>query len=222
MGVALGYALLALDSLARGIDKLEVNRAALAADLDDAWEVLAEPIQTVMRRYGLPNPYEQLKELTRGKAITRATLAAFIEGLDAARGREGAPAGADSRRLHRQGGRAGAAPAAPGAGSRVGRRRAALPAGGARMSFTDQLAEARAATDTLLCVGLDPEPARFPGAWAGDASRIFDFCAAIVDATKDLVLAFKPQIAYFAAHRAEGQLEQLIAHIHAARPRACR
>ncbi len=70
----------------------------------------------------------------------------------------------------------------------------------------------------MLCVGLDPEPARFPGAWQGDASRIFDFCAAIVDATKDLVCAFKPQIAYFAAYRAEAQLEQLIAHIHRVAP----
>lgn len=82
MGVALGYALLAHDSLLRGLDKLELNEAALAADLDDAWEVLAEPIQTVMRRHGLPNPYERLKELTRGKSITRETLAAFIETLE--------------------------------------------------------------------------------------------------------------------------------------------
>ena len=70
----------------------------------------------------------------------------------------------------------------------------------------------------MLCVGLDPEPAKFPLAWRGDASRIFDFCAAIVDATKDLVVAFKPQIAYFAAQRAEDQLERLIAHIHAVAP----
>ncbi|HSV70870.1 MAG TPA: adenylosuccinate lyase [Methylibium sp.] len=82
MGVALGYAVLAWDSLARGLGKLEVNEAALAADLEAAWEVLAEPIQTVMRRYGLPNPYERLKELTRGKAITRESLAAFIETLE--------------------------------------------------------------------------------------------------------------------------------------------
>ena len=82
MGVAFGHALLALDSLKRGMGKLEVNRDALAADLDAAWEVLAEPIQTVMRRHGLPDPYEQLKELTRGKAITRDTLATFIDGLD--------------------------------------------------------------------------------------------------------------------------------------------
>jgi len=82
MGVGLGYALLGYDSLAKGLGKLEVNEAALADDLDAAWEVLAEPIQTVMRRHGLPNPYEQLKELTRGKAITRESIQAFIEGLD--------------------------------------------------------------------------------------------------------------------------------------------
>ena len=70
-------------------------------------------------------------------------------------------------------------------------------------SFLDQLAGAERANDSMLCVGLDPEPARFPGAWRGDPARIFDFCAAIVDATHDLVIAFKPQIAYFAAHRAE-------------------
>ena len=82
LGVALGYALLAWDSMARGLGKLEVNESALAADLDAAWEVLAEPIQTVMRRHGLPNPYERLKELTRGKAITRESIAAFIETLE--------------------------------------------------------------------------------------------------------------------------------------------
>ena len=86
------------------------------------------------------------------------------------------------------------------------------------MKFTDQLAAAERVNDSLLCVGLDPEPAKFPGAWKGDAARIFDFCSAIVDATKDLAIAFKPQIAYFAAHRAEDQLEQLIAHIHAVAP----
>ncbi|AKJ26926.1 adenylosuccinate lyase [Caldimonas brevitalea] len=82
MGVGLGYALLGYDSLLRGLDKLEVNRDALAADLDAAWEVLAEPIQTVMRRHGLPNPYERLKELTRGKAITREAIQQFIETLE--------------------------------------------------------------------------------------------------------------------------------------------
>ena len=82
MGVALGYALLGYDSLLRGLGKLEINEAALADDLDHAWEVLAEPIQTVMRRYALPNPYERLKELTRGKAITREAIAGFIETLE--------------------------------------------------------------------------------------------------------------------------------------------
>ena len=70
----------------------------------------------------------------------------------------------------------------------------------------------------MLCVGLDPEPARFPAAWRGDAARIFDFCAAIVQATHDCVCAFKPQIAYFAAQRAEDQLEKLIAYIHETAP----
>ncbi|GAP38615.1 orotidine-5'-phosphate decarboxylase [Piscinibacter sakaiensis] len=86
------------------------------------------------------------------------------------------------------------------------------------MRFTDQLAAAERRHDSLLCVGLDPEPAKFPLAWRGDARRIFDFCASIVEATHDLVLAFKPQIAYFAAHRAEDQLERLIDHIHHVAP----
>ena len=87
------------------------------------------------------------------------------------------------------------------------------------MSFIQQLRDAERLHDSMLCVGLDPEPAKFPGAWKGDASRIYDFCAAIVDATKDLVCAFKPQIAYFAAHRAEDQLERLMAHIKRVAPR---
>jgi adenylosuccinate lyase len=82
MGVALGYALLSYDSLARGLGKLEVNPQALADDLDSAWEVLAEPIQTVMRRYALPNPYERLKELTRGKTITREAIREFVLTLE--------------------------------------------------------------------------------------------------------------------------------------------
>ena len=81
MGVALGYSLLALDSLARGLDKLELNALALAADLDAAWEVLAEPVQTVMRRHGLPNPYDQLKDFTQGKPITKELMRGFIQGL---------------------------------------------------------------------------------------------------------------------------------------------
>ena len=86
------------------------------------------------------------------------------------------------------------------------------------MNFTDQLRRAEALNDSLLCVGLDPEPERFPGSWKGDAGRIFDFCSAIVDATKDLVSSFKPQVAYFAAHRAEDQLERLMAHIKRVAP----
>jgi orotidine-5'-phosphate decarboxylase len=86
------------------------------------------------------------------------------------------------------------------------------------MNFIEQLRQAESRNNSLLCVGLDPEPSRFPGAWKGDASKIYDFCSAIVDATKDLVSAFKPQIAYFAAHRAEDQLEQLMAHIKRVAP----
>ncbi len=86
------------------------------------------------------------------------------------------------------------------------------------MTFIEQLARAETLNDSMLCVGLDPDPAKFPQPWQGDASRIFDFCAAIVDATRDLVIAFKPQIAYFAAQRAEDQLERLIAHIRQVAP----
>ena len=82
MGVALGYAVLGLDSLARGLDKLETNEAALAADLDGAWEVLAEAVQTVMRRHGLPEPYEQLKAFTRGQPMTRELMLGFVAKLD--------------------------------------------------------------------------------------------------------------------------------------------
>ena len=74
-------AVLAMDSLARGLDKLQVNEAALAADLDSAWEVLAEPVQTVMRRHGVPDAYEQLKALTRGQRVNAEKLRAFVEGL---------------------------------------------------------------------------------------------------------------------------------------------
>ncbi len=83
MGVALGHTLLAYDSCFRGLGKLEAEPVCLSRDLKDAWEILAEPIQTVMRRYGIPNPYEQLKALTRGKTgIDRAALQQFIEELD--------------------------------------------------------------------------------------------------------------------------------------------
>ncbi|MEP7303333.1 MAG: adenylosuccinate lyase, partial [Caldimonas sp.] len=81
MGVAFGHTVLALDSLARGMAKLGTNPAAIDADLDAAWEVLAEPVQTVMRRHGIADPYEQLKALTRGKTITKEGLHEFIRGL---------------------------------------------------------------------------------------------------------------------------------------------
>ncbi|GAA0519237.1 MAG: adenylosuccinate lyase [Pigmentiphaga sp.] len=82
LGVAFGYCLVAYDACVRGLDKLEINGAAIDADLDACWEVLAEPVQTVMRRYGLPQPYEQLKALTRGKGISEEALREFILGLD--------------------------------------------------------------------------------------------------------------------------------------------
>lgn len=82
MGVGFGYTLLGYDSCLRGLNKLEINTAKLDADLNNSWEVLAEPIQTVMRRYGIENPYEQLKELTRGKGgINKASLHTFVETL---------------------------------------------------------------------------------------------------------------------------------------------
>ena len=81
VGVAFGHTLLGWDACLRGLGKLEVDAARLSADLDACWEVLAEPIQTVMRRYGVPNPYEQLKELTRGKGITAQALADFVDRL---------------------------------------------------------------------------------------------------------------------------------------------
>jgi len=82
MGVALGYAVLAYESLATGLGKLELNERAIAADLDASWEVLAEPIQTVMRRYGLEQPYEQLKKFTRGAPMTQELMRGFIRALD--------------------------------------------------------------------------------------------------------------------------------------------
>jgi adenylosuccinate lyase len=81
IGVALGYAGLAYQSLMTGLNKLEINKAAIAEDLDASWEVLAEPIQTVMRRFGLPQPYEQLKKFTRGEAMTADMMRGFIAGL---------------------------------------------------------------------------------------------------------------------------------------------
>ncbi len=86
------------------------------------------------------------------------------------------------------------------------------------MRFTEQLAAAWQRNNSLLCVGLDPDPARLPASLTGTGGAIFSFCRAIVDATADLVCAFKPQIAYFASQRAEDQLEQLISYIHEAYP----
>ncbi len=81
------------------------------------------------------------------------------------------------------------------------------------MTFLEMLNDAQRRNGSMLCVGLDPEPSRFPASLQGDASRIYDFCARIADATADLAIAFKPQIAYFAAHRAEAQLEKLMEHL---------
>jgi adenylosuccinate lyase len=82
MGVGLGYSMIACASLDKGIGKLQLNNERLAADLDASWEVLAEPIQTVMRRYGIEEPYEKLKALTRGNVMDQATIQAFIDTLD--------------------------------------------------------------------------------------------------------------------------------------------
>jgi orotidine-5'-phosphate decarboxylase len=86
------------------------------------------------------------------------------------------------------------------------------------MTFLDMLRSAARQNGSMLCVGLDPEPTRFPLHLRGDSNKIYDFCAQIVDATADLAISFKPQIAYFAAHRAEGQLERLMEHIRRAAP----
>jgi adenylosuccinate lyase len=81
-GMALGYVLIAIQSAQKGLDKLQINRKRVSDDVDNAWEVLAEAIQTVMRRYGVPEPYEKLKALTRGRAVTRERLQEFIATLD--------------------------------------------------------------------------------------------------------------------------------------------
>jgi len=86
------------------------------------------------------------------------------------------------------------------------------------MNFIDMLHQAERQHQSMLCVGLDPDPAKFPAHWRGDASKIYDFCAAIIDATADQCIAFKPQIAYFAAHGAEAQLERLMAYLRAQAP----
>jgi adenylosuccinate lyase len=81
-GVAASYTLIALESALQGLGKLQINEAVIAADVDEAWEVLGEAIQTVMRRYGIPEPYEKLKALTRGKAVTKELLQEFIAKLE--------------------------------------------------------------------------------------------------------------------------------------------
>ena len=86
------------------------------------------------------------------------------------------------------------------------------------MTFLTLLTQAERSHQSLLCVGLDPDTAKFPLHWRGDANKIFDFCAAIVDATADQAIAFKPQIAYFASHGAESQLERLMTHLRATAP----
>jgi orotidine-5'-phosphate decarboxylase len=86
------------------------------------------------------------------------------------------------------------------------------------MTFLDMLASAQRQNNSMLCVGLDPEPTKFPDRIKGDSNKIYDFCAAIVDATADVVNSFKPQIAYFAAHRAEDQLERLMEHMRRVAP----
>ena len=108
LGVAFGHAVLACDSLKRGMAKIGVGTAAIDADLDAAWEVLAEPVQTVMRRHGIAEPYEQLKALTRGKAITQGRAARVHPRPRHPGGRARSPARADAARLRRAGGGAGA------------------------------------------------------------------------------------------------------------------
>jgi adenylosuccinate lyase len=82
MGVGFGYSVIAYESTLKGVSKLELNEERLSADLNNAWEVLAEPVQTVMRRYNIEKPYEKLKELTRGQGITQEKMQQFIETLD--------------------------------------------------------------------------------------------------------------------------------------------
>lgn len=82
LGVGMGYSLIAYQASLKGISKLQVNEASLLDELDDNWELLAEPVQTVMRRYGIEKPYEKLKELTRGKKVNAEIMADFIDGLE--------------------------------------------------------------------------------------------------------------------------------------------
>jgi len=108
MGVALGYTVLAYQSMGIGLNKLELNQEALEDDLNNAWEVLAEPIQTVMRRYGVQGAYEKLKEVTRGKTVTAQALHGLIRSLEIPEVEKNPPAGDDARQLCRHGRIAGA------------------------------------------------------------------------------------------------------------------
>jgi adenylosuccinate lyase len=82
LGVGIGYSVIAYQATLKGISKLQVNEESLSAELDNNWELLAEPIQTVMRRYGIEKPYEKLKDLTRGKKVNAQVMAEFIDGLE--------------------------------------------------------------------------------------------------------------------------------------------
>jgi hypothetical protein len=163
--------------------------------------VLAEPVQTVMRRHGLPEPLRAPEGLHPRPADDARADAGLHRRPGELPPKSAAAAGDDAGQLHRRGGDAGAR----------WRR-------GHDDSAQEQIARAAAATRRCCASGWTPSRRAFPAPGAGDAARIFDFCAAIVDATKDLVIAFKPQIAYFAAHRAEDQLERLMAHIRRVAP----
>ena len=143
VGVALGYSLLAYDSCLRGLGKLEVDPARLAADLDDNWEVLAEPVQTVMRRHGIEQPYEKLKAFTRGQAISGDQMAQFIRQLQVPARSARSAAGDDAGKLYR-----------PGRGPRA--KRLAQPVGGAQRHAGCEY--------ILVCTQTAGLHARLPGA----------------------------------------------------------
>ena len=215
LGVAFGHTLLGLDSLARGMAKLAVgagaHRRRSRRRLGGAGRAGADGHAPARHRQ--PVRAAQGADARQGHHERRAACIHPRPGDSRRRAR--AAARHDAAQLRRQGRRAGAP-----CDGRSRRRRDAPDSGDfVAMSFVEMLAGAERANQSMLCVGLDPDPARFPGAMRNDASRIFDFCSSVVDATRDLVIAFKPQIAYFAAHRAEDQLERLIAHIHRSAPR---
>ena len=218
MGVALGHTLLAYDSLARGMAKLGVDAAG---DRRRPRRRLGSSRRAGADGHAPPRHRQPLRaaEGADARQGDHAGAAPHLHPWPRRAGcRARSAARAHAARLHRPGRRAGA----------CRRRRSDGPAndndddeeegGRRRMSFIAKLARAERANHSLLCVGLDPDPARFPDGDARRPARIFEFCAAIVDQTRDLVIAFKPQIAYFAAHGAEAQLERLIAYIHATAP----